>query len=465
MVLRRLRGLGLLLVFSVACSACTWPMFGFDPANTRFNPVVTPLNASTVKNMVLRGTAATSNFIQSSPATVAQGMKGQVTGTVYIASGNDLYAFPQFDGTTNCSGTPASCTPLWTAPTAGDITSSPAVANGVVYIGSADHNLYAFDATGSTHCSGTPKTCTPLWTGTTAEVIASPPTVVNGIVYVTSSDDKLYAFDATLNNTNCSGLPPKACAPLWTASGPGSEIGAAPAVANGVVYVAGLGTLEALDATGTTNCSGTPKTCSPLWTAAIGAEADGSAAVANGVVYVSSYDLQPSNSAPTNGTLWAFAASGTTNCSGTPKTCTPLWTAATGDDVESSPAVANGMVYTAASNAAATAGTVFAFDAAGTTHCSGTPKTCTPLWSASTAKAIIDSSPAIENGILFIGSDDHDLYAFDASGSMNCSGTPKTCTPLWSGATGGLVRSSPTPAGTIVYVGSGDGKLYAFGLP
>ncbi len=34
--------------------------------------------------------------------------------------------------------------PLFTAPTGGEVFSSPAVANGVVYVGSNDNKLYAF---------------------------------------------------------------------------------------------------------------------------------------------------------------------------------------------------------------------------------------------------------------------------------------------------------------------------------
>src|SRR5206468_761088 len=41
----------------------------------------------------------------------------------------------------------------------------------------------------------------------------------------------------------------------------------------------------------------------------------------------------------------------------------------------------------------------------------------------------------------------------------------KTCTPLWTGATGGAVESSPAVAGGVVYVGSFDTKLYAFSFP
>src|SRR5205807_4585203 len=108
----------------------------------------------------------------------------------------------------------------------------PAVANGVVYVGSEAHKLYAFSAAGTTNCSGTPKTCTPLWTAATGNAIYSAPAVAGGVVYVGSLDNKLYAFSAA-GTTNCSGSP-KTCTPLWTAAAAGGQ--SSPAVANGVVY-------------------------------------------------------------------------------------------------------------------------------------------------------------------------------------------------------------------------------------
>ncbi len=63
------------------------------------------------------------------------------------------------------------------------------------------------------------------------------------------------------------------------------------------------------------------------------------------------------------------------------------------------------------------------------------------------------SSPAIgSDGTIYVGSDDHNLYA------INPNGTQK-----WAFKTGGNVPSSPAIGsdGTI-YVGSGDGFLYAF---
>jgi outer membrane protein assembly factor BamB len=238
----------------------------------------------------------------------------------------------------------------------------------------------------------------------------------------------------------------------WTGTTFG-EVESSPAVANGVVYVgANDGSLYAFDAAGSRGCSGTPATCAPLWTAATGgfvySSVFSSPAVANGVVYVGSNDNK----------LYAFDAAGSRGCSGTPKTCAPLWTGTTGGTVESSPAVANGIVYVGSADHK-----LYAFDAAGSTGCSGTPKTCAPLWSGTTG-GTVGSSPAVANGVVYVGSfEDGKLNAFDAAGSTGCSGTPKTCTPLWTGATAGDVESSPAVANGIVYVGSTDGRLYAFG--
>lgn len=61
------------------------------------------------------------------------------------------------------------------------------------------------------------------------------------------------------------------------------------------------------------------------------------------------------------------------------------------------------------------------------------------------------SSPALSEGLLYIGCDDGNLYALEAA-----TGTAK-----WAFKTGGRVASSPAVADGLVYVMSYDGKFYA----
>ena len=59
------------------------------------------------------------------------------------------------------------------------------------------------------------------------------------------------------------------------------------------------------------------------------------------------------------------------------------------------------------------------------------------------------SSPAVANGIVYVGSIYGELYAFDAAGVNGCSGIPKTCLPLWTdlGFHGGSASTHPSGAG------------------
>jgi outer membrane protein assembly factor BamB len=107
---------------------------------------------------------------------------------------------------------------------------------------------------------------------------------------------------------------------------------------------------------------------------------------------------------------------------------------------------------------------LFAFSATGTTNCSGTPVTCASLWTAATGNQIVGSSPAVANKVVYVGSTDGGVYAFSAGGTKSCSGTPKTCQPLWKWVTGGPLYSSPAVANGMVYIASDDGNLYVFHL-
>jgi len=73
------------------------------------------------------------------------------------------------------------------------------------------------------------------------------------------------------------------------------------------------------------------------------------------------------------------------------------------------------------------------------------------LNTALSTNSIIHSSPAIANGIVYVGSRDCTLYALDAT----------TFAKLWEFKTESWIQSSPVVVDGVVYFGSNDGHLYA----
>jgi outer membrane protein assembly factor BamB len=133
-----------------------------------------------------------------------------------------------------------------------------------------------------------------------------------------------------------------------------------------------------------------------------------------------------------------------------------LWQADLGGELVflSSPAVVDGIVYIGEID-----GTLLAYDANG---CGG--QICTaPLWQSSYLAEIVDS-PTVANGIVYVGSqtsfDDGSgkLNAFDAKGCGQ-----DVCEPLRQGKAGKYTSySSPTVWKGHVFIGSADGYLYVF---
>jgi outer membrane protein assembly factor BamB len=110
-----------------------------------------------------------------------------------------------------------------------------------------------------------------------------------------------------------------------------------------------------------------------------------------------------------------------------------LWSYVAGG--QSSPAVANGAVFIGSGNS------VYALDAT-----SGTLQ-----WSYATGSTI-ESSPAVANGSVYIGSDDGNLYSLNAS----------TGALQWSYAAGSnAYYCSPAVANGVVYGGAYNSSVYA----
>lgn len=102
----------------------------------------------------------------------------------------------------------------------------------------------------------------------------------------------------------------------------------------------------------------------------------------------------------------------------------------------SSPAVANGILYVGSLD-----DKIYALSAT----------TGAAIWTTPTQGAVV-SSPAVVNNVVYVGSYDDKVYALNAT----------TGSTLWTAATGGQVESSPVVVNGIVYVGSHDSKIYAF---
>jgi outer membrane protein assembly factor BamB len=349
--------LGIALLASAGTAALAsgnWSEFGFAPKGGRFNPHEQILNTTNVGALTVLWSAQDGSFPFTAPAVVdgvvysgtnafdaatgkllwatnSGGISPAISnGTVYIDTQDGLCAYVAANGTNLwCAGNnylpdapsgaavvdgiayfgsalgsvfaidAATGAQLWSAPISSDnAASSPAVANGVVYING--DSLFAFDA----------KTGAQLWSSSITDGTSSP-AVVGGVVYC--SGRALAAFNATTG------------AVLWSVSpgGPLSILGDSPAVAKGLVYIgasvpgqhgSSSGVLYALKA----------RTGKIIWSAPVASGITSSPAVANGVVYVGSDD----------GTLYAFNA----------KTGAEL-AAVAGVAGQSSPTVANGMVY------------------------------------------------------------------------------------------------------------------------
>jgi outer membrane protein assembly factor BamB len=423
-MIRRLISLAVLTTLLAACSPSSdWPQFRQDPTHRGRNGGEFAISSATVASLGVAWRGATGDSIISSPA-VADGV-------VYVGSNDGkLYAFA-----VSCGSGGAICTPIWTGATGGPVRSSPAVADGVVYVDSDDGKIYAF----AVSCGSGGATCTPLWSGAAGNTISSP-TVVNGVVYI--GGDRLSAFAVGCATGGAT------CPPIWTSAMINGPFESSPAVADGVVYVgSNNGNLYAF----AVGCGSGGATCTPLWIGsptlfgATSGPMNSAPTVADGVVYVGSG----------NNRLLAFAV----GCATGGAICAPLWSGATGGSAWSSPAVADGIVYVSSiylsllGTMGSVTGNLYAF----AVGCATGGATCTPLWSAAAGSF---SSPAVANGLVYTSAYEGKLRVF----AVGCGSGGATCLPLWSSATGSSIRSSPVVANGVVYIGSDDGYLYAFAL-
>ena len=128
-----------------------------------------------------------------------------------------------------------------------------------------------------------------------------------------------------------------------------------------------------------------------------------------------------------------------TNTTGPTGNVAKIWNYTTGNGlfkaVRSSPAVVDGVVYVGSND-----GFVYALDAFNGVQ----------IWNYSTG-ASVSSSPAVVDGVVYVGSYDDNVYALDAY----------TGAKIWNYTTGDYVFSSPAVENGYVYVGSYDDNVYA----
>jgi len=298
------------------------------------------------------------------------------------------------------------------------------------------------------------------WRYQTSGAVRSSPVVSNGTVYVGSSDGELYALDASSGSLR------------WRFDA-GSAVLSSPAVANGRAYVQGYdGTVYALDA----------RSGATVWQRKTGADAALPWGHESGEFYVSS----PVHA---GGALYAGSGDGCLYALD-PADGHVRWRTQTGGRIRSSPAVANGVAYAGAYD-----GVLYAVDV----------RDGRIIWRYATAgstlrsadfgydRRSIQSSPAVGEGAVFVGSRDGSLYAVDAKrGTLRWHvsadvywyiGSPalydglvfadnsdarfvqaldaKTGKEVWRFKNDTNFFSSPTVAGGTVYAGDFNGNFFA----
>ncbi|MGE5637413.1 MAG: PQQ-binding-like beta-propeller repeat protein [Chloroflexota bacterium] len=339
-------------------------------------------------------------------------------------------------------------------------TKSPMIFSGSYYQGrflrggTDDNTMYCFNATnGNT-----------IWTYSVNSngYFTSGTAAAYGMIYEPNKDGNIYAIDIATGKL------------VWKYKGPGTMIfPGTPVVADGKVYVT----------TGQNATFGEEKGASEfaclnaytgevVWKLPIEAFAPReSVAVAYGKLYLIPGDVTTAVDAISGseylaqGQVWAIGcissqvsngswpmfrhdASRSSIGTGGPSNLTLVWKFATDGAVMSSPSIVNGILYIGSQDK-----NVYAIDA-----WSGTL-----IWNFTTA-GTIESSPAVVDGKVFVGSDDGYIYCLDAQkGDILWKRFVNGDSPVTSGAAV-MLRSSPAVADNIVYIGSVDGNLYALNI-
>jgi outer membrane protein assembly factor BamB len=262
------------------------------------------------------------------------------------------------------------------------VESSPAVTDGKVYFGGDDGYVYCLNA----------KNGKKIWRFNTKNWVTSSPAVVNGILYVGTMDGSLYALNANDGRFRLK----------FDASG---SVFSSPAVNNSEIYFTehGNGVLFGVNGKGRTwPWEGFLRS---MWLQMSMMYIAPSPPPISGAPWAIRLLLDPNNP----GLGWAATSDGTSITSGSniyttgsnrvfsidETTHKILWAFTAGDDITSSPALANNVLYVGGSY-----GHLYAINA----------QNGAKLWEYA-AGGTITSSPAYSGGMIYVGSDDGKMYA------------------------------------------------------
>lgn len=375
----------ILLICIAAPVAADYPMFHADAARTGAASSPGPLNGTPLWS------AEIDEFPDGSPA-VHDGLAYIPTWSDMIFTDNDPM------GLVCCNASTGAI--LWTNELGGAATGSVsgvAVADGRVYLGGTDGQLYAVDAFSGATLWSSDQIDTTAYFG-----LSSSPLFYDGMVYALSAGDGvLHAFTPEGNKS-------------WSFP-TGGAVGyfTSPAAADGMIFVAGNGSsLFCINAS----------THAAAWNATFAAAVKSTPVVGDGKVYVTTADHIYALDAATGAEAWNASQTGT---SSTPavsggtvtvgsfdglhaynaSTGAPLWTF-TAARVDVSPVIAGDVAYFGTNEKT---GTVYAVDIS----------TGAAVWSYAlpdpgdgTYAAFYASSPAVSDGVLYIGAENNQLYAF-----------------------------------------------------
>ncbi|TKJ40641.1 hypothetical protein CEE37_06670 [candidate division LCP-89 bacterium B3_LCP] len=331
--------------------------------------------------------------------------------------------------------TTAGLVELWSVDLGSAVYTSPVVADGEVYLSTTNAQLYAFDQ----------ETGVQLWQVPLGSWLDVPPTFHQNKLFFGSNDHKVYCLDAQSGNV------------LWQAQ-TGSWVKSSPLVFDGKVFVGSSDHhFYAFDIN-----TGTELFRIPLNGDVITAPST------DGTDVFFAGDDEMIHAITTNGnSLWSVSMGGAVYCAPVCAENKIIYgTIANGEGLSYNRIVAldaaNGSQVWMQQLAqydflygtpAVGYGSVYIPDCQGTVHAYDI-NDGNLIWERSLGDWALQSSPALSNGVLYLGSNDGYIYALDAF----------TGVVLDQAETDYFIHSSPAVSDGRLYIGSADGTLSAFSL-